>query len=53
MPVELYSSRIIELHVSVQTALLVQFQEKVIEFHYELKDLYVQNQFVHKVDETV
>jgi hypothetical protein len=42
-----------ELHVSVQTAFLVQFHDKAIEFHYEIKDLYVQNPFVHKVDETI
>jgi hypothetical protein len=53
MTVELYSSKINEPHVSVQTAFLVQFHEKVIEFHYGLKDLYVQNKFVHKVDETI
>jgi hypothetical protein len=36
-----------------KTAFSVQFQEKAIEFHYEIKDLYVQNLFVNKVDETI
>jgi hypothetical protein len=51
--VESYSSKINELHVTVQRARLIQFHEKVIEFIYEIKDLYVQNPFVHKVDETI
>jgi hypothetical protein len=34
-------------------SLLAQFHEKAIEFHYEIKDLYVQNPFVHEVDETI
>jgi hypothetical protein len=53
MTAESYSSKINELHVSVQTAVLVQFHEKVIEFHYEIKDPYVQNPFMHKVDKTI
>jgi hypothetical protein len=49
-------SRIISLetnvpHVSLQTAFSVHFHQTAIEFHYEIKDLYYQNQFVHKVDE--
>jgi hypothetical protein len=53
MTAELYSSKVNELHDSVQTAFLVQFHEKAIKFHYEIKDLYVQDPFVHKVDETI
>jgi hypothetical protein len=53
MTAESYSSKINELHVSVQTASLVQFREKAIKFHYKIKDLYVQNPFVHKADEII
>jgi hypothetical protein len=48
-----YSSKINELHVTVQRARLIQFHEKAIEFTYEIKDLYVQNPFVHTFDETI
>jgi hypothetical protein len=53
MTAESYSSKINELHVSVQSAFVVQFHKKAIKFHYQIKDLYVQNPFVHKVDERI
>jgi hypothetical protein len=53
MTAESYSSKVNELHDSVKTAFLVQFHEKFIEFHYKIKDLYVQDPFVHKLDETI
>jgi hypothetical protein len=50
MTAESYYSKINNLHVSVQTAFLVQFHVKAIEFHYEIEYLYVKNPFMHKVD---
>jgi hypothetical protein len=42
-------SKINELQVSVLSAFIVQFHEKAIEFHYEIKDLYVQNPLCTKL----